>query len=746
MRASVTALAGSSLRAKLLLATLTVLIVATAGSAWLLLRNHERSLRAAAREHADAMAAMIADYVSAPLVFNDRQGAGEILAQLAGNKGVARVAIYDAQGRLFHRLDPGSAGQARARLARSEAASMGVGGKGLLSVERTIEHAGRRIGTLQLTTSAVGLDARIQQDFIQVVAGCIVLVVCCGIVAWRLQSAITKPLLGLTGAMRRVTQHGELDERVHYVGTDEIGTLYHGFNEMLQQLQLQSEARDRTQARLQALVDALPDIVFILDEDGKCIDVLASTPEALDMSPAELVGRSVAEFLSPRDANATKEALAATLAHDEHVRLEYHREIAGGARDLDVLCAPMRGTSDAGKRLAIVVARDVTERKELEKQFRQAQKMEAIGQLAGGVAHDFNNLLTGVMGLAELLDQDYSEDGRPREIVQIGHHAAELVRQLLAFSRRAPARTKLTDLNELVRSVQQILGRTVDRRIEIRMDLSSDKCMILGDASQLQSALLNLGINARDAMPDGGTLTLSTRLVTLAESIPSRGGVVPPGAYVEVTVADTGAGIPKSIRDRVFEPFFTTKEQGKGTGLGLAAVYGTVQSHHGGLCLASDVGRGTVFQIYLPERREPERKSDEHVRAPAVGKGRIVVVDDEEVVRNVAAAMLEGLGYHVDVFADGAAAVDCYSRGVGAIDLVVLDIIMPRMTGLEVARRLREVHSGVRILFVSGYPETDAHAPPGFNDTPFLQKPFTRDQLAEAVASVLRVDRVEVAS
>jgi len=385
-----------------------------------------------------------------------------------------------------------------------------------------------------------------------------------------------------------------------------------------------------------------------------------------------------------------------------------------------------------------------------QRQLAQAEKLGLLGQLAGGIAHDFNNLLGGILGCADLLKRG-SGSGPDREryvemILETGHRAADLVQQLLAFARPAPTSRAPLDLHDVIEEVIRILKHTIDPRIEIRKRCAAREATIEGDRSAVQSALLNLGINARDAMPEGGKLTFATRSVDLDKETCRRFGYsIKPGPYVELTVADDGTGMSREVQARVFEPFFTTKPVGQGTGLGLAAVYGTVHGHGGEITIYSEEGQGTLFKMYLPLAEDTG-----HVAAPRSpevlkGTGTILVVDDEPVIRNIARDMLRSLGYDVLLAEDGRKAIEIYRTRSDKIDLVILDLVMPGMNGTEVLRVLKRMDSEARVLIASGF-HLDMDAPDVRREgaSGFLSKPFIVASLSQAVAAALESQPVAV--
>jgi len=385
--------------------------------------------------------------------------------------------------------------------------------------------------------------------------------------------------------------------------------------------------------------------------------------------------------------------------------------------------------------------RDITARKraerehhDLEDKLHHAQKMEAIGELAGGIAHDFNNLLMAVQGNSELLAmsaQAGSEEAElTSQIVSASRRAAELTRQLLAFARKGQRRILPVDLHVVLSEVMQLLRHGIDPGIALLSDLRADGATIVGDPSLLQTAFMNLGLNARDAMPDGGELTFATRNVEDAVPASDEGA-----GWIEIRVADTGVGIPPEIQHRVYEPFFTTKTLGHGTGLGLAGVYGAVQTHGGTISFDSEPGQGTSFRIVLPlTDADAATSMPVETGTMIAGKGCVLVVDDEEAVLAFTKRTLERLGYTVTTYADGAAAVRYYAEHHSGIDLIILDLIMPGLNGADAAREFRRINPEARILVASGY-SRDASTDRLLRDEAcgFLSKPYSVDALSREV-------------
>lgn len=390
----------------------------------------------------------------------------------------------------------------------------------------------------------------------------------------------------------------------------------------------------------------------------------------------------------------------------------------------------------------LTVSLDVTEQKRLEEQIRQTQKMDVIGQLAGGVAHDFNNMLTAILGSAELMEPYVRDSSAAAKMLgniqKAASRSADLAGQLLSFSRKGQKYSIQTCINTTIHEVISLLERTIDKNITLETRLVAKQACVVGDPTLLQNALLNLGVNARDAMPDGGVITFTTANIELDSSYCRTSAfTILPGSYVEIAVSDNGTGMSDEIVKRVFEPFFTTKGVGKGTGLGLAAVYGTVTDHHGCISIFSEPGTGTVFKIYLPlsgDNKMRETCSEETI----YGSEGILLVDDEEVLREVGKSLLESLGYRVYLAEDGQQALETYALEKENISLVILDLLMPKMGGKETLQRLMESYPGISVLILSGFSQEGT-----VNDLNklgakgFLRKPYLCQELSKAVAMAI---------
>jgi signal transduction histidine kinase len=391
-----------------------------------------------------------------------------------------------------------------------------------------------------------------------------------------------------------------------------------------------------------------------------------------------------------------------------------------------------------------VLSVDITERRTIDLQFQQAQKMEALGQLAGGVAHDFNNLLTAILGYCDLLlDEAPADDPRRADLEEIKSaavNAASLTARLLAFSRKQVVEAKLVDLNEIVNDTTRMLQRVVGENIEIDLRLAQRLDRVKADPAQLSQVLTNLVVNARDAMPDGGRLSIETANVDLDESYSNRHFSVTPGPHVMLAVADTGTGMTPAVQARLFEPFFTTKPAGKGTGLGLASIHGIIKQADGNIWVYSEPGRGTTFKIYLPRAGQTATVGPATRPAPAAlaGQSTILVVEDNDSLRLLASRSLERYGYSVLSAGTAREAVRVSEAYRGPIHLLLTDVVMPDVSGPELASGLAAARRDMRVLYMSGYTD-DTVMRRGMLEggTAYLQKPFTPQRLAQKVAEVL---------
>jgi len=493
---------------------------------------------------------------------------------------------------------------------------------------------------------------------------------------------------------------------------------------------------DTERALLHGLMESTGDLISFKDLEGRFVRLNASKAQSLGCAAGDCLGHRERDFLSPERAAVIEEAERRAIAARQPAEIIEERTSSNGTTQWFLVNhIPILDESGAVTNLA-TIERDITERKLMEMRLRQADKMQALGTLAGGVAHDFNNLLMAVLGSLDLASRRAPDDPRLTRLLQNATYAAErgasLTQRLLSFSRQRDLRLQAVDVNEVILGMSDLLTRTLGGVIRIERQLSDGLWTAMVDPDQLELAILNLCINARDAMAENGTLTLSTRNEAVTEG---RITDLNAGEYVVISVADTGTGIPPEVLSRVLEPFFTTKEVGKGTGLGLPMVYGLAQQSGGTVTIHSTVGVGTRVELYL-SRAAAEKMDgarEEEVVAPDAPKVRVLLVDDDAEVRTVTAAYLTEMGHRVVEAADGASALDIL-KADDQLDILIADFAMPGMTGTDLADRAREIRPALGVMLVTGYADPK-RMPDGYL---MLHKPFTRADLAAKVTEAAR--------
>jgi PAS domain S-box-containing protein len=492
----------------------------------------------------------------------------------------------------------------------------------------------------------------------------------------------------------------------------------------------------------QRIFDTTLDLILVVDSHGDFLRVSPSSYPILGYAPEDMIGRSARDFVLAEDLDSTRNEMRQA----RRGRLSRNFDCRYVHKDGHPVPLAWTGIWSDSDRQYFFIGRDMTDRIMLESQLRQAQKMEAVGQLTGGVAHDFNNILTVIIGMSELLADSVGRDPNLAPIVQAIDEAAsrgaQLTQRMLAFARKQPLQARTIDLNDIVTRAALVLRRTLGEDIAVKVVPADALWPALADPSQIEDVILNLAVNARDAMPNGGQLVIETANVHLDEQYAAHNVEAAPGDYVAVIVTDSGTGMAPEVVERVFEPFFTTKEVGRGTGLGLSMVYGFVKQSRGHVKIYSEVGHGTSIKLYLPRAVEAAAEGHEsaaaRIDAPPAGRESILVVEDSAPVRNVTVGILRGLGYRVREAEDGPSAL-AIVREPGEIDLLFTDLIMPNgMDGQELLRRARELRPGLKALFTSGYSEHFLKGRgPAESGVPLLNKPYRTGTLAEAVRGAL---------
>jgi PAS domain S-box-containing protein len=497
-----------------------------------------------------------------------------------------------------------------------------------------------------------------------------------------------------------------------------------------------------SEARLRAILDASPDCVLVVGRDGRLAEINPAGLEIFEAGSAkELAGAPLADFVSAEHRDAVAHC-AEALWRGEKGCAEFESIGRRGRRRwIEMHAAPLRDA--AGRVVSFLgILRDNTARRELTKQFIQAQKMEVVGHLASGVAHDFNNMLGIILGYTEMMMEGMASGSSQYEQAEAVFHTAEraaaLTHQLLIFSRKETPRPRMVDMSELIVKIDPMLRRLIGENIQLVTLPEPELCRIETDPSQIEQVLMNLTVNARDAMPNGGMITIETRNATILEGDPAHPGI-PPGRYGLLSVTDTGAGMSDEVNSKIFEAFFTTKPAGKGTGLGLATCHSIVSHWRGHLEVESRLGAGSTFRVYLPslpESAKAEKSGDSFGPAPR-GVETVLVVEDEPGLLALTSIVLQRQGYTVLKAANGREALDIVHDGPERIDLVMTDMVMPEMGGRIMADWLQTLRPGIKVLFTSGYTECSLEGAAAAAPTDFIPKPYTPSDLLRKVREVL---------
>jgi PAS domain S-box-containing protein len=591
---------------------------------------------------------------------------------------------------------------------------------------------------------------------IQISVGLLIMAIVGGIAIWLV---VGQPVRQLTRAAERIGQ-GDLDVTLDPEDTvDELQVLALTFNQMAKQLRTlfrdleqkvdelarAEEAVRASERYFRTLLANAQDTITVLNENGTYRFESPAVERTLGYKPEELLGKSAFDFIHPEDRSAVVGVFQQGLEQSrDPQRIEFrfqHRD--GSWRYLESIGQNL--LHDPVVQGIVVNSRDITERKQLEEQILQIQKMEAIGQLAGGIAHDFNNILVPINLYTEMALRKLSPDEKLyadlHVIREAAGRAADLTRQILAFSRRQVLDMRVLDLNAIVQDFKKMLQRLIGEHIALETCLQPDLYPVRADKAQIEQVLLNLAVNARDAMPVGGNLTLETANIYLDETYVSRhADTLVPGNYVMLTVSDTGHGMDAATQQHIFEPFFTTKAPGKGTGLGLATVFGIIKQHEGSVYVYSETGKGTTFKIYLPRAEGAVETFDTTITPPPTLRGTetILVFEDDAVVRKLVGETLTNHGYRVIEAQNTEEGLRYAATYKGPIHLLLTDVIMPEMNGQELYQHIATLHPMIKVLYMSGYTDNIVvHHGILEAGTNFLQKPFTIDSLTHKTRQVL---------
>ena len=558
---------------------------------------------------------------------------------------------------------------------------------------------------------------------------------------YLLERVILSRIANMSDGITHIGASGNLSARLAIRGTDELAYLGTAINSMLEDLEKAQVEQHQGRTRLGLMIERMPVVLWTTDSELRFTSAIGAGLEPLGLRSNELVGRTLFEYFQTKDPAFPPIAAHRKALDGQSVTYELQWQ----ERVFEAHVQPLRG-SEGELTGIIAVALDITDRKHLADQLRQSQKMQAVGELAGGVAHDFNNLLMVVKGHAEMLIDRLPPTSPQRfnveQIQTAAERAASLTRQLLAFSRKQVLQARVLDLNEVVGGMIQMVSRVIDENIELAFLPGAKLGNVKADPSQIEQVVLNLVVNARDAMPGGGRLTIETSGVELDKNYTVQHAIVDfePGPYVMLTVADTGCGMDAQTQARIFEPFFTTKESGRGTGLGLATVYGVVKQSGGYIWVYSEPGQGSTFKVYLPRvAASAENASVEKIiSAPASGSETILFVEDEQGVRELVREYLSGCGYSVLEASDGVQALEIAAMHPGAIQMLITDVVMPRLSGRELAAQIASSRRNLKVLYISGYTDDSVFRHGVLEGgMEFLQKPFNLKALAQKIREIL---------
>jgi PAS domain S-box-containing protein len=543
----------------------------------------------------------------------------------------------------------------------------------------------------------------------------------------------------LSDDITQIGASGDLGRRLHVSGHDELANLGDTINGMLEDLERVQFERHQERARLAVMVEKMPAVLWTTDAGLQITSAMGAGLDALGLRALEPVGLPILDFFFTQDSEAPPIAAHRKALEGESVAYE----VTWKDRRFESHVQPLRDGEGAIQGV-IGVALDITERERLTDQLRQSQKMQAVGELAGGVAHDFNNLLMVVKGHSQLLLDRMPESSPLRlsveQVEKAADRAAALTRQLLAFSRKQVLQARVMDLNDTVAGMIRMFSRVIGENIQMAFVPGGKLGRVKADPGQIEQVLLNLVVNARDAMPDGGRLTIETSNVELDSAYSATHTSFEPGLYVMLTVTDTGCGMDAQTQTRMFEPFFTTKGPGKGTGLGLSTVYGVVKQSGGYIYVYSETGRGTTFKIYLPQvsAKLDVVSPDSEKRRSSRGTETILFVEDEQSVRELVRDYLVGAGYCVLEASDGVQGLKVAASHPGPIHMLITDVVMPHLSGPELATKLSAQRPGLKTLFISGYTDDTVFRHGVLEGgVAFLQKPFNLKALAQKIREVL---------
>ncbi len=622
-----------------------------------------------------------------------------------------------------------------------------------LHLFQPIIHRNVIYGVIYLRVSTKQLDEDIEKNILLVAGVIVLLIIISFVLAILLQNVISEPILKLAEVANRISSLGNYGIRVEYSSSDEIGQLYQGFNSMIRQIQKRERQLDAARTFLTDIIESMPSVLIAINGDEEITHWNRAATNMLGIVSLNAIGQKLWD-VSP-EFETYRSSIISALQKKE--TLTYHKKIFRRGHEKNFVNLSFYPITTNGLNSMVIMAVDVTEIETKEQQLRQAQKMETVGTLAGGLAHDFNNVLGGIIGTLSLVNvkmkrEQLSMDGVKsylNDISNLASRATDMVQQLLALSRKEELTFSTIDLSRTIESVMKICKTTFDKSIEVISEFDAEPVIIHADQTQIEQVFLNLCVNAAHSMTImrpggdrwGGQINLSYRKIYADDELINAQPEARPGWYWAVRIKDQGVGIDLNSLNKIFDPFYTTKEKGVGTGLGLAMVYNIILQHKGFIKVESEPGRGTSFTIYLPEMVAGNDsmmiKQSRHVSVKC--DGIVLVIDDELVLRKLATHILEDMGLSVMVAEDGEKGIEIFRQHKDKIDLVILDMLMPRKSGIEVYESLKASKDDVKVILASGFRKDErVEKVIEMGVDKFIEKPYTYETLSETVVEVLK--------
>jgi PAS domain S-box-containing protein len=740
-----------SIAFKFLKAIFIILLVSALVLSAVIAINEERLLDHSLAAKGRSMASFIGNVSQDPLVLKDNVRLDAIVNEANKDEDILYTVIHDVNGNLITSKYASINYRSPRLSAILSKLPKGLELKEIIDAVRKKEAAKeislpilidvKTIGTVTVGLSMHEIRREVARTIAFVLALNLVVAVALGIVLFYFsRKIILTPISMLADAAARLAK-GDLSTQVRVETTGELRMLAESFNRMAGDIEKTTVSKNYMNNIFRSMVDTL----IIVTPDGTIRDCNDAICRLLEYEENDLIGKPMESILGGDSTGGS--TILDEVREKGSIR---NREIHYAARNGQAIpmllsASPMLDGIGRVERI-VFVAQDITYKLEMEEQLRQSQKMEAVGKLAGGIAHDFNNLLTAITGYSELILADLPGQGPVRreveEIRKAADRASALTKQLLAFSRKQAFQMKVVNLNSVISNMDKMLRRLISEDIDLRTRLSEDLGSARVDPGQIEQVIVNIVVNARDAMPEGGRLTVETANVELDETFVRKHVVVKPGPFVMIAISDTGCGMDEATQARIFEPFFTTKSPGKGTGLGLSTVYGIVKQSAGYIWVYSEPERGTTFKVYLPRTMdEVEKASPVHETTDQkVGGGpeTILLAEDEDLVRDLITEILKPAGYSVLLAHDGEEALRISEEHKGTIHLLITDVVMPRLNGRDLVSRIQPSRPQMKVIYMSGYTE-NAILHHGVLEAGihFIQKPFRPGELSRKIREVL---------